>query len=124
MRIQNPNFTRTIFIIKFCYLRVNKLSLPTIPNTVTKAFKEQVETLVGKGVVANQQEIVDALGWNKSSMSQAMGGSKNVPVAVYRKFTNLYGLQTPEIPLNGQSQDGLKNEVVGDSTFRGLLTLI
>lgn len=62
------------------------------PNQVTKKFKEQVETLISEGVVANQQEIVNVLNWNKSQMSQAMRGAKNIPLAVYRKFTSHYRL--------------------------------
>jgi hypothetical protein len=72
------------------------------PNKVTKKFQEQVNNLILEGVVANQQEIVDTLNWNKSQMSQAMKGAKNIPLAVYRKFTDKYRLESevrePDVP--------------------------
>lgn len=64
------------------------------PNKITQRFQEQVNSLISEGVVANQQEIVDHLNWNKSQMSQAMRGTKNIPLAVYRKFTDRYKLES------------------------------
>lgn len=67
------------------------------PNKITKKFREQVNSLIEEGVVANQQEVVDAIKWNKSQMSEAMKGTKNISLAVYRKFTDRYGLPNSEV---------------------------
>lgn len=74
------------------------------PNSITRKFKEQVDYLISQGVVANKQEIVDALGWNKSQMSVVIKGTKNIPLAVYRKFTSKYKLI--EEPLEAISDTG------------------
>jgi DNA-binding transcriptional regulator GbsR (MarR family) len=71
------------------------LSMSNTPNKITKKFQDQVNNLISEGIVANQQAIVDALGWNKSQMSQAMNGAKNIPLVVYQKFTDKYGLADP-----------------------------
>lgn len=70
--------------------------MASTPNSVTKKFKEQVNYLIEQGVVGNQQEIVDTIKWHKSGMSQAMNLTKNVPIAVYRKFTSTYKLDEPQ----------------------------
>lgn len=87
------------------------------PNTITKKFKGEVETLISQGVAANQQEIVNKLHWHKTGMSQAMKGTKNVPVAVYRKFADLYGFEVP-----GQDKPG--NDPQTHSDKEKIVTLL
>ena len=79
------------------------------PSQITKTFKEQVEDLIHRGIAANQQEIVNELGWHKAGMSQAMNLSKNVPVAVYRKFTERYKLAAPGIVNEPEAPYGAAN---------------
>jgi hypothetical protein len=83
------------------------------PNKITKKFQDQVNSLISEGIVANQQEIVDTLNWNKSQMSQAMKGAKNIPLAVYRKFTDRYKLDNE-----------LKEPEAGYNTSQEVLTLL
>lgn len=68
----------------------------TTPNKLTQDFLNQVQSLIDKGIAANKTEVVNAINWNKSSMSEVSNGRKNVPVAVYRKFVSYYNIQPPE----------------------------
>ena len=83
------------------------------PNQITKTFKEQVDDLIQRGIAANQQEIVNELGWHKAGMSQAMNLSKNVPIAVYRKFTERYKLRNPEQSNGTDASYGAVNDPQG-----------
>lgn len=82
------------------------------PNIITEKFREQVEYLVQQGIAANQQEIVNKLKWHKTGMSQALKGTKNVPVAVYRKFTEIYELGEPARETPENAPQGDKDKII------------
>lgn len=63
------------------------------PTATTKKFIRQVKTLLEKGEVKNQKEIIDSLKWDKTVFSNVMNGRKNIPNDVYRRFTEVYHLQ-------------------------------
>lgn len=65
-------------------------------DTQSKNFIKQVEQLENEGIVRNRQEIISALGWSKSYMSQVMNGTKVVPPHIYKKFNEVYNLKTME----------------------------
>jgi hypothetical protein len=73
--------------------------MTNVQNKITLKFKEQVKSLIAEGKAANREEIVSAIEWNKSQMSQVMTGARNIPVAVYRKFTTHFGLKPEESPV-------------------------
>jgi hypothetical protein len=61
-------------------------------NELTKKFIKEVKTLIDSGEVKNRQVIIDALKWNKSSMSEVMNENDNVPPYIYKKFVEVYGI--------------------------------
>lgn len=65
--------------------------MATKDSDQTSEFIKRVQSLEDQGIVRSRQEIVNALNWNKSYMSQTMAGLKPVPAHVYRKFTEVYG---------------------------------
>lgn len=69
---------------------------------VTKTFIKQVEGLLNTGAAATYAEIADTLDWDRTSMTSVIKGRRNVPVAVYRRFTEHYNLLAPEF--NGQDE--------------------
>lgn len=59
----------------------------------TKKFIEAVEMLKNTGVVKFDKEIVEALGWNKTTFSSVINGDKLIPTYRYEQFNKVYGLQ-------------------------------
>lgn len=59
-------------------------------NDRTKGFIESVNSAIAKGLFKNQGDIVDALYWNASVMSEVMGGKRNVPTHIVNRFHNLH----------------------------------
>lgn len=70
--------------------------MPTTPNYISKQFIAFADDLIEKGVVGSDKEIVDAIDWHKSSMSQVRNGRQNIPIEVYRKFVSYYKLKKTE----------------------------
>ncbi len=70
----------------------------------TLKFIEEVKILVDTGAVKNHAEIINAIGWDKTTFSNVINGRKNVPNDVYRKFKEVY-------PAEDTGQDEIvKNE--------------
>lgn len=61
---------------------------------ITKEFVERINHLIESGAVSDFAEIIYKLNWNKSSMSSVMSGARLVPIEVYHKFSEVYGMQT------------------------------
>jgi hypothetical protein len=62
----------------------------------SKRFVKQVETLVDSGQVKNKLEIVTALDWDKTALSNVLAGRRDVPAHIYKRFTNIYSLDIPD----------------------------
>lgn len=89
------------------------------PNQVTKKFIAEVEKLIANGTAANYAEITVAIDWNKSGMSQVVKGKRNVPIAIYRKFTEAYNIPATEEDKAGvNGQEGAKNGFKSEDTFK------
>jgi hypothetical protein len=63
----------------------------------TKKFIVMVKALLDKGTIRKMVDLVDALDWNNTMLSNVMNGRKNVPSDIYRKFTELYPPNTHEL---------------------------
>lgn len=87
--------------------------MPTTPNDLTKRFISQVESLIKEGIAANYAEIVRELNWNKSMMSEVIKSRKNVPVAVYRKFAERYGIKSQETVSEPDIGNNIRNGTSG-----------
>lgn len=85
--------------------------MSNIPNTITKKFQEQVNSLIKEGIVKNRQQIIDDLTWGKTQMSQAMAGTKNVPFEVYQKFVSKYDLKS-DVENVTEASYGTKDEMI------------
>lgn len=49
--------------------------------------------LRSSGIVKFDREIIDSMGWNKTTFSQVMNGKKLIPFFYYEKFNKVYNLQ-------------------------------
>jgi DNA-binding Lrp family transcriptional regulator len=78
------------------------------PSENTKKFIEQVKNLKNAGVVDRFGEIVDALKWDKTALSNVMNGRRDVPPEVYSLFTEVY---KDKITPSGLDQ-GLKDRYI------------
>lgn len=75
--------------------------MPDVQKRYTKHFIKEVKTLVETGVVKNYAEIADGMEWSRTSLSGVLKGIRDVPLAVYKKFTELYKI-VPIEPENAQ----------------------
>lgn len=82
---------------------------------VTKTFKKQVENLLISGKAASYVEIANRIDWNKASMSSVIKGRRNVPIDVYRRFTEEYEQIQPEPP---SSQDEAENALIREQFLK------
>jgi hypothetical protein len=59
-----------------------------IQNSISRTFVEQANELMKAGM--EQKEIYELLEWNKSSMSSVMNGRRDVPIAIWERFQEVY----------------------------------
>lgn len=59
----------------------------------TIQFIKQVKELKDTGKINKYVEIIDALEWDKTSLSNVMNGRMNIPDWVYIKFREVYGIR-------------------------------
>lgn len=64
-----------------------------IPNEKTKKFIRRVKTLKESGEIKKHEEIVKAIKWHKTSMSNVMNGRDNIPDYLYAEFVKVYGAE-------------------------------
>lgn len=67
-------------------MKTNKLE----QSEKTKKFIKDVEHLINTGVVKTYKEIIDAIGWDKTTFSNVLNGRKDVPSYIYSKFNDVY----------------------------------
>lgn len=72
-------------------LRINRLQ-QNMTDPLTKHFISEANSLVEMGKVEGLMELADVLKWDRSSMSSAKAGRRPVPLAVYKRFTEMYNI--------------------------------
>jgi hypothetical protein len=92
----------------------------------TKKFVEACETLINTGQVKNYTEIIKALDWNKSMISNVKKGRKNVPNHIFKKFTDVYHpIQLSEtIIREGDFQQILGNRVATTAAIEAMVRVL
>lgn len=70
---------------------------------LTKRFLDQANSLIRQGVVANFSQLADAIDWDRTSMTSVRKGRRQIPQAVYRKFTEVYKIAPEPEPAIGST---------------------
>jgi hypothetical protein len=66
----------------------------------SKKFISAVEKLLDSGEVKNKLEIVEALKWNNTALSNVLAGRRNIPADIYRRFANIYKVEDNKFLVN------------------------
>ena len=62
----------------------------------TKILLKEAKRLVDNGFEPSYKAIADKIGWHNNSLSLAIKGKRNVPFDIYKKFAEIYKLDSPE----------------------------
>ena len=85
----------------------------------TERFIRAVETLKNEGAIQFDNEIVEALNWNKTTLSSVLNRKKFIPDYYFNKFNEVY-----QIEINNHEQVSLRSLIRVDAKCDVILSTL